>query len=263
MLKNWTRFQKWTALLVTVALLINIGIILTLVTALKVSEGRLQELGNTMEEMAGEHIITLVTVDTSIALNSNINVVDEIVVNIDMLVESEIPFTAMIPVSEQMMIPFRIGVTDYIVLDTTIQVTDYVHILVDDTIPMDQKVKLPIFGDRGPSMPIRGKIPVKQSLYVGFNEALPVKAVIPIDMLIIDTMPVGLDMMIPVDVMVPVRIPLKSTAKITFNEGMPVEAMIPINLSIPVDIPLSKTPLAAYFIKMAGQLRGLTKLSLD
>jgi hypothetical protein len=258
-----TKFQKRVILFLTIALLINGGIIAVLVAALNVSEGRLQVLGDTMEEMAEQHIITQVTVDEMIPLNSNIYVTDEIEVGINMMVESEIPFTAMIPVTETMLIPIRIGVKDYIKLDTTIQITDFVNIAVDDTIPLNQKVKVPIFGKRGPSMPIIGKIPVKQNLKVGFNELLPVHSIVPIDMLIIDTLPVGLSMKIPVDVMVPVKIPLKSTARITFSQAMPVNAEIPIKLTIPVDIPLSETSLAIYFRKMAEGLRGLTKLSTD
>jgi hypothetical protein len=258
-----SKFQKRVVVFLTIALLINFGIIAILVAALKVSEGRLQVLGDTMEEMAEQHIITEVTVDEMIPLNSSIWVTDEIEVGINMMVISEIPFQAMIPVNESMLIPFKIGVKDYIRLDTTIQVTDFVNIAVDDTIPLNQKVKIPIFGKRGPSMPIIGKIPVKQDLRVGFNELLPVHSVVPIDMLIIDTLPVGLSMKIPVDVMVPVKIPLKSTAKITFTQAMPVNAEIPIKLTIPVDIPLSETSLAIYFRKMADGLRGLTKLSTD
>jgi hypothetical protein len=258
-----TKFNKRVVIFLTIALLINFGIIGVLLTALSVSEKRLQVLGDTMEEMAEQHIITEVTVDEIIPLKSDIWVTDEIEVGINMVVKSEIPFTAMIPVNENMLIPFKIGVKDYIKLDTTIQITDFVNIAVDDTIPLNQKVKLPIFGKRGPSIPIVGKIPVKQDLRVGFNELLPVHSIVPIDMLIIDTLPVGLSMKIPVDVMVPVHIPLKSTARITFTQAMPVDAQIPITLTIPVDIPLSETSLAIYFRKMAEGLRGLTKLSTD
>jgi hypothetical protein len=122
---------------------------------------------------------------------------------------------------------------------------------------------MPIFGKRGPSVPIQGMIPVKQKLRVGFSEALPVNSLVPIDMIIIDTLPVGLSMRIPVDVMVPVRLPIKQTAKITFNGAMPVDAMIPITLTIPVDIPLSETSLSVYFKKLAKGLKGLTNLSLE
>ncbi len=265
MLKKWTRFQKWTVAFLTIALLINFGIIIVLLAALNVSEKRLLVIGDTMDEMAEQHIITEVTVDEMIPLNSSIFVTDEIEVGINMMVESEIPFTAMIPVNEEMLIPFKIGVKDYIILDTTIHISDYVNIDVDDTIPLNQKVKMPIFGKgtKGPSFPIQGKIPVKQKLKVGFSEDLPVYSVVPIDMIIIDTLPVGLSMKIPVDVMVPVKIPLKSTARITFSEAMPVNAEIPITLTIPVDIPLSETSLAYYFKKMAKGLRGLTSLSLE
>lgn len=263
MLKNWTRFQKWTVAVLSLLLLISIGLIVTLLIVLQVTERRLQAVGDIMEEMAIQHIITEVTVDESIPLNSDISVMDELVVNIDMTVNTEIPFTAKIPVSEEMLVPFKIGVSDYIKLDTTIQVTDWVNIDVNDTIPLDQKVKMPIFGQRGPSVPIKGKIPVQQQLNVGFSELLPVHSIVPVEMLIIDTLPVGLDMKIPVNVMVPVKLPIKQQAKITFNGAMPVDANIPITLTIPVDIPLAETSLAVYFRKLAAGLKGLTNLSLE
>jgi hypothetical protein len=263
MVKNLTRFQKRMFVAVVLALLINFGIIGVLITALTVSEGRLQVIGDTMEEMAQQHIITEVTVNEAIPVQTSIAIEGAVVVGIDMMVESEIPFRAEIPVNENMLIPFKIGVKDYIKLDTTIIVTDYVNILVDDTIPLNQKVKLPIFGKRGPWVPIQGKIPIKQSLYVGFNEALKVNSVVPIDLLIIDTLPVGLSMKIPVDLMVPIRIPLHTKATVTFGEAMPIVADIPITLTIPVDIPLEETSLAYYFKKMAAGLKGLTVLSLD
>lgn len=263
MLKNWTKFQKWTVAVLSLLLLICVGIIITLLIVLQVTERRLQAVGDVMEEMAVQHIITEVSVDESIPLKSDISVMDELVVNIDMTVNTEIPFTAKIPVSEEMLVPFKIGVKDYIKLDTTIEVTDWVNIDVNDTIPLDQKVKMPIFGKRGPSIPIQGKIPVKQTLNVGFSELLPVHSVVPVEMLIIDTLPVGLDMKIPVNVMVPVSLPIKQQAKITFNGAMPVDANIPITLTIPVDIPLSETSLAVYFRKLAAGLKGLTNLSLE
>ncbi|MDC0338118.1 hypothetical protein OAN33_01140 [Flavobacteriales bacterium] len=263
MFKNLTKFQKRMFAAVVLALLINFGIISVLITALNVSESRLQVIGDTMEEMAKQHIITEVTVDEAIPVQTSIAVEGAVVVGIDMMVESEIPFRAEIPVNEKMLIPFKIGVKDYIKLDTTITVTDYVNILVDDTIPLNQKVKLPIFGKRGPWVPIQGKIPVKQSLYVGFDEALKVNSVVPVDLLIIDTLPVGLSMKIPVDLMVPIRIPLHTKATVTFGEAMPIVADIPITLTIPVDIPLEETSLAFYFKKMAAGLKSLTLLSFD
>ena len=85
----------------------------------------------------------------------------------------------------------------------------------------------------------------------------------PVDLLIIDTLPVGLSMKIPVDLMVPIRIPLHTKATVTFGDAMPISADIPITLTIPVDIPLEETSLAFYFKKMAAGLKGLTLLSFD
>ena len=73
-------------------------------------------------------------------------------------------------------------------------------------------------------MPIRGNIPVDQKLNIGFDELLPVKSTVPVDLLIIDTLPVGLSLRIPVDIDVPVKIPIKTKAKISFNGPLPVDA---------------------------------------
>ena len=246
-----------------IALIASIVTIAILIIALDISDKRLDNIGKTMEEMAIQHIVTDVTINENIPLNSDITVKDELKVNINMMLETEIPFRAEIPVDQNLLIPFKIGVHDYIKLDTTIKVTDYVNILVDDTIPLDQKMNMSFFGGKGMNFPIRGKIPVNQSLKVGFEELLPVYSVVPIDMLIVDTLPVGLAMKIPVDLKVPIKIPLKSSALITFDDAMAVDAVSPIELSVPVDIPLEETSLSFYFKKLAKQLRGLTRMSLE
>lgn len=258
------KFKKRVVLFLSLALIISVVLIIVLLSALKIMEFRLDKIGNTMEEMAVQHIVTNVDVNEDIPLNSAISVTEDLTVNIDMFISTEIPFTAMIPVSEDMLVPIRMGVKDYISLDTLIWVKDQITILVDDTIPLNQKMKVPIFGkNRGPSVPIKSKIPLKQSLLIDFEEPLPVKSTIPVDMLVIDTLPIGIEMSIPVDLMVPVKIPIKQSAKISFNGPMPVDATIPISMKIPVDIPLEETSLAKYFRKLASGLRGLTSTNLD
>ena len=96
------------------------------------------------------------------------------------------------------LVPVEMGVKDFITIDTLIQVTDFVNIIVDDTIPLDQKVNMSLFGGKGIRIPIKGNIPVDQKLNIGFDELLPVKSTVPIDLLVIDTLPVGLSLKIPV-----------------------------------------------------------------
>ena len=263
MFKDLTKLQKTLIVGLVVALLTCWGIIASLLLVLHVAEGRLQKIGNTMEEMATLHIINSVEVNDTIPLNTDITITEELTVGINMVVESTIPFKAMIPVTDKMMVPIRLGVKDYIVIDTTIQIKDKVRIQVDDTIPMNQKMKMPIFGKRGPSFPIQGEIPLKQSLTVSFDELMKIYSVVPINLLVVDTLPIGLSMKIPVDLMIPIKIPIRSNAKIHFDGPMPVDARIPLKMKIPVDIPLEETSLAEYFKKMAEGLKGLTELSLD
>jgi hypothetical protein len=264
MFENLTKLQKITIAIGAAALAISGGIIIVLLVVLKVSEGRLHKLSETIDLMAVQHITQNVKVNDTIPLNSEIAITtDELSVGINMYVETVVPFHAEIPVNQNVLVPFKVGVKDYIKLDTTIMIEDVVIIQVDDTLPMNQKMKTMLIGNVGPSIRIKGDVPLKQDLRVSFKDPIKVNSVIPIDMIIVDTLPVGLQMRIPVDLEIPVKIPIRSTAKVSFKEAMPVEAKIPIQMSIPVDIPMEETSLAEYFRKMAEGMRGLTKLSLD
>lgn len=238
-------------------------IIIALLAALKAAEYRLEKISQIVDDIAIQHIITEVAVNDTIPLNSDINVTEEIEVNIDLNLKTTIPLQVEIPVDQSLLVPFELGVLDFITIDTLIEVTKNVNIIVDDTIPLDQKVNVSVFGGKGFGMPIRGNIPVDQKLNIGFDELLPVKSIVPVDLLIIDTLPVGLSLRIPVDLDVPVQIPIKTKAKISFNGPLPVDASVPIELAIPVDIPLEHTSLSSYFKKLGISLRNLPKLQED
>ena len=70
MFKNLTKFQKRVMLFLTVAFVISFVLIGVLLAALKIMEFRLNNIGNTMEEMAIQHIVTDVEVNEDIPLNS-------------------------------------------------------------------------------------------------------------------------------------------------------------------------------------------------
>ena len=102
MFKNLTRVSKknvcceWFS-----ALLINFGIIGVLITALNVSEGRLQVIGDTMEEMAQQHIITEVTVDEAIPVETSIDITSKVEVVLICWWKVKYLFVPNIPVNER------------------------------------------------------------------------------------------------------------------------------------------------------------------
>ncbi len=99
MWKNWTSFQKWIVFLLVSALLIDFGIIIALSSTLRLAKNRLGILGDTMEQTAQQHIKREIPLSFNLPLNSNIEVSDEIIVGIDMVVQSEYRF---LPVSRWM-----------------------------------------------------------------------------------------------------------------------------------------------------------------
>ena len=177
---------KLFKILTLLSFLICIVIIVMPYSALKVADHRLEKLGQIVDEIAVQHIITDVSIDDTIPLNSDIFVTEEIEVNIDLKLKTEIPLNVEIPVDQSILVPFEMGVLDYITIDTLIEVMDNVNIIVDDTIPLNQRVNVSLLGGKGFNIPIKGDIPVDQKLNIGFDELLPVKSIVPVDLLIID-----------------------------------------------------------------------------
>ena len=109
---------KLFKILTLLSFLICIIIIVILYSALKIADHRLEKLGQIVDEIAVQHIITDVSIDDTIPLNSDIFVTEEIEVNIDLKLKTEIPLNVEIPVDQSILVPFEMGVLDYITIDT-------------------------------------------------------------------------------------------------------------------------------------------------
>jgi hypothetical protein len=253
-MSSLTKFQKRSIFFTSLGFLISIVIIAILIFALKTSERKLTDLGNVMEEMSNSRIQYNMTVTQDIDVMTDAEITEDVNVGIDLVVESLIPFQAEIPVNESMLIPINLGVDQVIYVDTLISIVGDVRINVDDTIPLNQKIKA-----AGIKVKAEALIPLKQELTVSFDEKIRMQSYIPISMQIRDSMALGLSMKIPVNLMIPVRIPVKTTAKISFFETLPFKATIPIKLDVPVDIPLNETAMGEYLKKVAKGMRELTK----
>ena len=105
---------KLFKILTLLSFLICIVIIVILYSALKVADHRLEKLGQIVDEIAVQHIITDVSIDDTIPLNSDIFVTEEIEVNIDLKLKTEIPLNVEIPVDQSILVPFEMGVLDNI-----------------------------------------------------------------------------------------------------------------------------------------------------
>jgi hypothetical protein len=253
-MSDLTKFQKRTIFFTSLGFLLSIIIIIILIFALKTSERKLTDLGNIMEEMSNSRIQYDMKIKQSIEAVTDAEITDDVNVGIDLVVESSIPFQAEIPVNEDMIIPINLGVNQVVYVDTLISIVGDVNINVDDTIPLDQKIKA-----AGMNVKAKADIPLKQQLTVNFDEQIRMQSYIPIDMKIRDSMALGLEMKIPVNLMVPVKIPLHTTARISFFETLPFKATIPIELDVPVDIPLNETAMGDYLKKVAKGMKELTK----
>ena len=77
-------YSKWTLRLLIGSLTISFSIIIVLLVALSVMKKRLNTVGDIVDQMAVQHIVTNVSVDQTIPLKTDITVIDNLTVGIDM-----------------------------------------------------------------------------------------------------------------------------------------------------------------------------------
>ena len=261
MLKNLAGNNKFIAPILTIALIFCLLFIIALVIALNIVNTRLNHVALAVEEIGEQHIITNVALNTNLPINSKFKILDDFKVDVNMFVETEIPIHVEIPVNENILVPFKIGVKDYVKLDTTIMITDDFYAFVEDTIFLDQKFTIPTSKRRGITLPVKASVPLKERVKIHIDQPISVHSLLPVDLVIIDTLPVGLSIKVPVNLKVPVRIPISTIANISFPNRISVVSDIPVSLNVPIDVALSDTDLAPYFKKIADGLRGLTKIN--
>lgn len=69
-------------------------------------------------------------------------------------------------------------------LNSNFGVAEDVYAMVEDTLYLDQTVSVPTSKKRGITLPIKASVPLNERVKVSVNQAIPVHAVVPVDLLI-------------------------------------------------------------------------------
>ena len=104
-------------------------------------------------------------------------------------------------------------------------------------------------------VPIRADIPIKFAVTVPIDRQIPVQTEIPVNIPISQTVTVAVDRLIPVELEVPVTIPIEAELTVPVSRTIPIQVDVPVVMDVPVDIPLSETPLGDYLRGLSESLR--------
>lgn len=247
-----------TRLALIVLALMNIGIIAILIIVKNNAEHHVELASQHLEGLGNEVINHTVIVNTTIPLDTEIQVMEPIEVEIQLGIDQQVRIKADVPVRDIIQVPVDLRVQENIELDTSINVMDRISVNLNTVIPIDQKFQIPR-GKKGKgiNIPIKASIPVNQDVDIGFNDPMRVQSVIAVDIPVKQTLDVEFEINVPMDQDVPLNLPLKTTATVSFLRPMKVKGEIPIKLEIPVVIPLNKTPIKKTMENVASELRQL------
>lgn len=234
----------------------NLGIVAVLLYVRSNAREHIELSAQHLENLGDQEINHTVFVNTTIPLDTEIEVTEPIEVEIELTIDEYVRIKANIPVRDLISVPIDLRVRENIEMDTTISVLDLINVNLDTEIAVDQKFLIPR-GKKGKgiSIPIKAKIPVNQDVQIGFNDPMRVKSTIAVDIPVQQTIDVEFSIVVPMDQDVPLHLPLKTTAMVTFKHPMKVKGVIPVKLEIPVVIPLSKTPIKKSMENVANELR--------
>jgi hypothetical protein len=238
--------------------LTNVGIISVLIWVKVNAEHHVGLASQHLENLGDEEISHTVFVNTTIPLDTEIEVIEPIEVAIELGINQDVRIKADIPVRDIIQVPVDLRIQEDIELDTTINVMDRISVNLNTSIPIDQKFLIPR-GDKGKGIkiPIKASIPVDQNVDIGFNHPMHVQSTIGVDIPVQETLDVEFVLEVPMDQNVNLNFPIKTKAYVAFLQPLKVKGEIPIKLEIPVVIALKDTPIKGAMDSVAKELRKL------
>src|SRR5688572_2703569 len=145
-----TRFQKLvilTNLIIFIMSATTIGVLLHIKAK---ADKRLQTASAYLRELGEQYIETVVHVEQTIPLKTEVNISRSIPVNIDMFVSDSVLIQANIPVHDSMDVPINLNINQDIAVDTAFKIEKRVKMHLFADVPINQKFKMTMFGKNFP-----------------------------------------------------------------------------------------------------------------
>lgn len=217
---------------------------------LKSASGHLRALGN-------QYIHYMASVDDTISVQTTISIDNSVPIRISMTLDDSIPINMQVQYNDSINIPVDLNINQVIDVDTLINIPDSLPVLIKASIPIDQQFKL--VNLMGFKARIKAIIPLNQLVSAQVQKLFRFNSFIPIQMKVSQGIPVKLNLRIPINNKIRLRLLIKDSASVFFPKVLPIRGFIPIHLKVPVDIPLWQTPIKKYLDSTAEDLDNLLK----
>jgi len=213
---------------------------------------KLTDAAGNLRAIGTKSISYTAEVNDTIPLETTILIPDKVNVGLSMELRHPLRLKMSIPFQTTLQVPVNLSVHQSLRIDTTLELPDALALSVSGHIPVDQKFQLPGLGNI--KLRIKASIPVNQPLIAKLTGSTRFRTAIPVQIQIVDTLPIALKLTVPVDQVINLNMAIKSQAQVRFPTRFKISGKVPIHLRVPVLIPIASTPLKNYLDKTADDL---------
>ncbi len=216
---------------------------------------KIKNIARLLEETGTSTVDQNITVAERVYVISDFEVLHDVLVGVKTTINQTIIIEDTIHFKQKVMVPVALQINQTVDIDTVFKINAPVNITINDTIPLEQNITIKL-GNIPVSIPVKTKIPINQDLLVAL-EQIPIEGSIPVSFEFVDTLPVELDIPVPVKMELPVNMKVNERAIITFFHPFSAAGDIPFELEFPVSLPLEHTQLKEKLDSVAFILRSM------
>ncbi|MEJ7677377.1 MAG: hypothetical protein WKG06_05785 [Segetibacter sp.] len=218
------------------------------------AQKNLLEAAENLRAIGNGVIYDTVYFDSTIPVDTEIRIERTIPVNLNMKLKDSLKIILTKKQSLSLKIPISIDIDKVLHIDTTLILPDTLKLTTNGNIAIDQKFTIL----RKFKIPLKSIIPLKNELLnARLQGSTTFISDIPIRMNIHDSLPIDLDLIIPIDQKAKIDYLVKNMALISFPKKLNIKGLIPIHLIIPIKISLSNTLLKKYLDSTAYNLNNI------
>ncbi|MBM3453946.1 MAG: hypothetical protein FJX80_02240 [Bacteroidetes bacterium] len=226
-------------------------------------EDKLSKVSNEANKLSQANVELEVPFDKKIAINNEpLSVENLLNTHAVFDIDEEIKLNNFVVIDEILRVPINIEI------DTFIQLTKHdifledntVIKVINDTIPVNERIQINRFGLRKLNLPISTKIPINQTLKIKLEDTLSMDSKIPVKLTVRDTILYKLNLTVPIKFSVPVKLPINQGVDIEIKNPISVTGKFPINERVNVKFNVSSTELAEPLKEISDILRSLGSL---
>jgi len=246
-------------LIVTIATVI-LGLIIFLVFKLHQVQEKLSLVSMETNKLSNSRISLDVPFEKKInIINEPLSVSNELITHASFLLDEELEIHEFIEVDTLLRIPVDLNIDTFIILDNqhiVLKDNTIIHIL-NDTIPVNQSIKINRPGLKKLKLPISLKIPINQTLKISLDDTLKIGSKIPVVLRVKDTVDYKLNISVPINLKVPIRLPINQGIDIKIKNPISVNGSLPVNEKVNVSFNISSTQLKYPLSQIGSILREL------